>query len=145
MFCYVFFFFFAWCNYHLKGLLLNTYSLYFFVNFGWLVQLFWIKLLSKLTDLIWLLLASHWIALFGLKLTLAICPTCLTSYSLTSNASADLNWTTEIHERTQPHCIALPALTQLTELPTPLDWSQLTELNEWTELNSTLLTPLLSN
>jgi hypothetical protein len=35
-------------------------------------QLFWLKLLSKLTDPNWLFLASHWIALLGLKLTPAI-------------------------------------------------------------------------
>ena len=46
-------------------------------------QLFWLKLLSKLTDSIWLLSASHWIALLGLKLTLAICSNLLApSHSL---------------------------------------------------------------
>ena len=36
-------------------------------------QLFWLKLLSKLTDSIWFLSASHLIALLGLRLTLPIC------------------------------------------------------------------------
>ena len=34
-------------------------------------QLFWFKLLCKLTDSIWLLWAAHWIVLLGLKQTLA--------------------------------------------------------------------------
>lgn len=57
-------------------------------------QLFWLKFLSKLTDSIGLLSASHRKALLGLRLTLAICSNLLVpSYSLASAVSADLHGT----------------------------------------------------
>jgi hypothetical protein len=100
----------------------------------WLVgstQLFWTKLLSKLTDSNLFLLASDWIALLGLKLTLAVCSNLLVpSYSLASTACLyfrnsymnkpnstelySLNWTT-------PNSSTL----NQTEVP----WITLTELN----------------
>jgi hypothetical protein len=75
-------------------------------------QLFWLKLPSKLTDWIWLLLAPHWIFLLSLKLTLPICYNLLApSYSLASTASADQHWIAWIHKRTQLYFIALNAWT----------------------------------
>lgn len=57
-------------------------------------QLFWLELLSKQTDSIWLLLDSYQIALLVLKLTLAFCSNLMTSsYSLMSAASAALHCT----------------------------------------------------
>ena len=56
-------------------------------------QLLWLKVLFQLTDSIWLLSASHWFALLGLKLTLAICSNLLAcSYFLASPASTELHW-----------------------------------------------------
>ena len=55
---------------------------------GGSTQLFWLKLLSKLTDLIWLLSVSHLIAVLGLKLPLAICSNLLAPFSLRSIVSA---------------------------------------------------------
>ena len=73
---------------------------------AWVVQpsLFWLKLLPKLTDSVWFLSASHWIALLGCKLSLSICCNLLAPsyYSLTSTAStAQTEW-----NRTQLHCTA---------------------------------------
>ena len=56
-------------------------------------QLFWLKLLSKLFDSIWLFSSFHWIVLLGLKLTWVTCPNPLVpSYSLVAMASAELHW-----------------------------------------------------
>jgi hypothetical protein len=75
-------------------------------------KLFSFKSLSKLNDSIWLLSASHWIALLGLKLTWGICFSLLTpSYSLAVTAFADLHWTVGSQELIQFYSTALPALT----------------------------------
>ena len=79
----------------------------------WLVastQLSWLKLLSKLTDSICLLLASHWIALLGLTLTLVICSdlllllTCTELHALmnklNSTALCSLHWLS--HDNSTP-------------------------------------------
>jgi NO-binding membrane sensor protein with MHYT domain len=55
------------------------------------IPLFWFTLLSKLTDSTWLLSASHFIAMLGFKLTLAIYFNPLAPYFLISTASADLH------------------------------------------------------
>ena len=73
-------------------------------------QIFWIKLLSKLSDTIWLLSASHWIALLGLKLILAICFNRAT-YSVASPSSDDQYSTPWPHEQTHLHGTALTAWT----------------------------------
>jgi len=89
-------------------------------------QLFWLKHLSKMIDSIWLLSASHWIALPGLKQTLEIHSNLLSpSYSLAFTASANLNWTAWTHYLTHLYCTALTALT-----PKSLHdivWPQLTD------------------
>ena len=74
----------ASCNCHLRGLLLNKLILSSASKL-WVTdstQLFWLKVLSKLTDAIWLLLTFHWIALLGLKLILEICSNFLPLLSL---------------------------------------------------------------
>ena len=66
---------FTRCNCCLGGLLLNKLTLSFLSEL-WLAgssQLFQLKLLSKLTNSIWLLSVSHWIFPLGLVLTLTIC------------------------------------------------------------------------
>jgi hypothetical protein len=72
--------------------------------------MFCFKLLFKLTDSIWFLLGSPWIALLGLKLTLVICCTLwLLIHSLVSVASADLHWNAWSHKWTQLHCTWTPS------------------------------------
>ena len=119
-------------------------------------QLFWLKLLSKLTDSIWLLSASHWIALLGLKLTLTICSNLLApSYSLASTASADLHWTAWTHKSIQLYYTVLTGLTpnwlptEMHKLTNELHCTvltdpQLTQPN-WTTLKWTPLSGIATN
>ena len=71
-------------------------------------QLSCLKPLFKLTDIIWLLSASDWIALLGLKPTQSICSNLLApSHSLASTAPADLHQTAWVHKGTKLHCTVL--------------------------------------
>ena len=77
---------FTWYIRHLGGLLLNKLTLS--SSELWLAgstQLFWLKFLYK---------PSHWIVLFGLKVTPEICSNLLAlSCFQSSTAFADLSWT----------------------------------------------------
>lgn len=71
-------------NCHLRGLLLINSPFWVLseLSLADSTQLFWLNPLSKLTDSIWLLWASHWIAWLGLKPALVTCSNLLTQLIL---------------------------------------------------------------
>lgn len=93
----------------ISGLLLNKLILFcFLLNSGYLIQQICSCSISSPSWLIqiWVLSASHWIALFGLKLTLAI-----SSNLLGPSAYAHLHWTAWTANK--PNSSALHSLPQL--------------------------------
>lgn len=124
-------------------------GVYYWINLPFLVlseiwlsscstQMLQLKLLSKLTDSAWLVIASHWLALLGFKLTLPICSNILPPpSSLDSATPSVLAWTISTQELTQLHSTALTALTPnwLTE-QIQLNWLKLNWTLHWTASNS---------
>ena len=117
-----------WYFYSLVVIIISEASCFLFLSELWLadssqllwLRLLWLKLLSKLIDSIWFLLASH-------RAALEICSNLLApSYYLPSTASADLHWraqnskeliSTALHS---PHWLPTDwqkANNRLTELP----------------------------
>jgi hypothetical protein len=84
----------VWCNYCLAGLLLNKNILPVLSELwlAGLTQLFCLKILSNLTDSIWLFFTFHWGPRLGFNFTLGICSCLLAPYFLVSTAPAELHW-----------------------------------------------------